>query len=380
MYSQPSSLNDTYHHQQHSGSQEPPLQPHRYNRSPSALSPESQQSASNNDIHPHQSHGTDLIGRAVQFSTGQFAGQTIRMELQEIQKADLGRKYARVDRRPLDPPPVVLLRMFHVHHPGSNREMEKELNYDDVQVLGLLCTVDLFPVAVEPLSPGCATPDIHHKDSLPPAQQPFPSTSPSPSSSSAHSPTNQQHQYQYSPPGYRFVSDTDISSTSRSSGSKAPATYSGYILPSHSPSDVVHRFGAYPITESSKQTQALVGATFVQPALVDYQGTKSIVFVFADLAVKIEGTFILRYRVFDIFSRPYNQTNDLAITGECYGDMFRVYSTKEFPGLQASTELTKHLARWGVRLNIRETERRRRKRNERSASAEYILPSETETF
>jgi len=250
--------------------------------------------------------------------------------------------------------------------------MEKELNYDDVQVLGLLCTVDLFPVAVEPPSPGRVTPDIHHKDPLPPpAPPPFPSGSPSPSPSSTHSPTtNQQHQYHYSPPGYRFVSDTETS-TSRSSASKAPATYSGYILPSHSPSDVVHRFGAYPITESSKQTQALVGATFVQPALVDYQGTKSIVFVFADLAVKIEGMFILRYRVFDIFSRPYNQTNDLAITAECYGDMFRVYSTKEFPGLQASTELTKHLARWGVRLNIRETERRRRKRNERrSASAD----------
>ena len=78
--------------------------------------------------------------------------------------------------------------------------------------------------------------------------------------------------------------------------------------------------------------------------------------------------------------------------------MFRVYSTKEFPGLQASTELTKvkmssllcfchrlnffvclkHLARWGVRLNIRETERRRRKGNKRrSASAEATEATES---
>jgi hypothetical protein len=240
--------------------------------------------------------------------------------------------------------------------------------------------VDLFPVAVEPPSPEHVNSDIPHKGPLAPsAQSSFSSTSHS-SSSPTHSPTIQQHHYQQaqsSPQGYRFVSDTKIPSTSRSSGFNEPAShYSGYILPSHAPSDVVHRFGNYPITESSKQTQAVVGATFVQPALVDYQGAKSIVFVFADLAVKIEGTFILRYRVFDIFSRPYNQTNDLAITGECYGDMFRVYSTKEFPGLQASTELTKHLARWGVRLNIRETERKRRKRDERSASAEHIFPSE----
>lgn len=62
--------------------------------------------------------------------------------------------------------------------------------------------------------------------------------------------------------------------------------------------------------------------------------------VIQDLAVKIEGVFILRYRVFDIFSKKYND-NELAIQSECYGGAFRVYSTKEFPGLQASTELTK---------------------------------------
>jgi hypothetical protein len=41
-------------------------------------------------------------------------------------------RYARVDRRPLDPPPVVLLRMFHVNHPGSDQETERELDYESV--------------------------------------------------------------------------------------------------------------------------------------------------------------------------------------------------------------------------------------------------------
>lgn len=59
-----------------------------------------------------------------------------------------------------------------------------------------------------------------------------------------------------------------------------------------------------------------------------------------DLAVKIEGTFILRYRVFDLFSKA-SGSRDLTVQAECYGGTFRVYSTKEFPGLQASTELTK---------------------------------------
>ena len=142
--------------------------------------------------------------------------------------------------------------------------------------------MDLFPVAVEPPPPEHVAP---YEGTLASSAQPtFSSTSPSSSSSSTHSPTIQQHYHQphSSPPDYRFVSDTKTPSASSSSGSKTLAShYSGYILPSHSPSDVVHRFGNYPITESSKQTQALVGATFVQPALVDYQGTRSIVFVFA---------------------------------------------------------------------------------------------------
>lgn len=56
--------------------------------------------------------------------------------------------------------------------------------------------------------------------------------------------------------------------------------------------------------------------------------------------MKIEGTFILRYRMFDLFSKS-QQTGSLPVQAECYGGMFRIYSTKEFPGLQASTELTK---------------------------------------
>lgn len=53
-----------------------------------------------------------------------------------------------------------------------------------------------------------------------------------------------------------------------------------------------------------------------------------------------EGQFLLRYRVFDLFARAHGQS-DLTIQAECFGGVFRVYSTKEFPGLPPSTELTK---------------------------------------
>jgi hypothetical protein len=56
---------------------------------------------------------------------------------------------------------------------------------------------------------------------------------------------------------------------------------SGYLPSPISATDIVYHVGDYPVMESSKVTQALVGATFVQPANVDYQGRKSLMFVFA---------------------------------------------------------------------------------------------------
>jgi len=39
----------------------------------------------------------------------------------------MNERYARVDRRPLDPPPVVQLQLFKVFNMGSMQETEKEI-------------------------------------------------------------------------------------------------------------------------------------------------------------------------------------------------------------------------------------------------------------
>lgn len=39
-------------------------------------------------------------------------------------------RYARVDRRPLDPPPVVLLKMYEVEYVGTARQVETEMTYE----------------------------------------------------------------------------------------------------------------------------------------------------------------------------------------------------------------------------------------------------------
>ncbi|KAH0589612.1 hypothetical protein H2248_005343 [Termitomyces sp. 'cryptogamus'] len=44
--------------------------------------------------------------------------------------------------------------------------------------------------------------------------------------------------------------------------------------------DVVHYVDGYPITESSKATEAIFGEKVAEPLLVDYEGGKAVMFVF----------------------------------------------------------------------------------------------------
>ena len=95
-------------------------------------------------------------------------------------------RYARKDRRPLDPPPVVQLKLFDVTKRGNETYDVEFDNYEsvlnqvrasncltnsirsDLQGFGLLCHVDLFPVptgpAVENSSPA-STPNKRRRRS-----------------------------------------------------------------------------------------------------------------------------------------------------------------------------------------------------------------------
>lgn len=105
-----------------------------------------------------------------------------------------------------------------------------------------------------------------------------------------------------------------------------------------------------------------MGETFVQPICIDFRGKKAIMAVFGvgdilhissfvsitcfatctqDLAVRITGVFTLRYRIFDVFSKHHPNDNKVPIYAECFGGTFRIYASKDFPGLPESTDLTK---------------------------------------
>lgn len=138
--------------------------------------------------------------------------------------------------------------------------------HSETQLLGLLCTVDLFPApsadVIAPQSGG----GLGSPSSAPVNTRTkfFPSSSPP--ASSDYVPNSELSRYQFYQEGSMPLLTRQVS---------------GYVYPQKDTSDIVHFVDGFPITEQSKQTQALVGATFVQPAMIDYQGKKAIVFVFS---------------------------------------------------------------------------------------------------
>ena len=385
-------------------------------------------------------HTTSDIGTFMTFTSGPLEGRTIRAEICEVQKADLGRKCAdpptaasssshkakekekdkdetrnvRKDRRPLDPPPVVRLRLIECFNRGTPQEYEREIPPDDVEVSGLVCQVDIFRVTIPP-SPGemgmhWAANQGYRGHSTAPVGGEFAHPAGSPTYSQQH----QTHQTPYSPythgqqqsftyppragpsgtsgeslmivgegdTGGRFA---DVPPTPHSASAIRGPGVHGWsehadspVSPSSPTSTYTfqphgHYGGASgnqnasidpdalpPPTEADKLNRVLFGESFTHAcSILDLNGQPTIFFVFADLSVKLEGLFRPRYRFFDLFSRTVGNIH-VPILAECFGGCFAVYSTKEFPGLKRSTPLTKHLSRWGIRVNIRETERKRR--------------------
>ncbi|KAI0640793.1 velvet factor-domain-containing protein [Trametes meyenii] len=324
-------------------------------------------------------------GKPVTLSAGPLAGRTVRVELEEIQKADAGRKYGRKDRRPIDPPPVVLCRFFEVIDRAGVIH-EEELGPEESS-LGAVCHIDLFPAlrkenyGQQQGPQGASGPSTLQKTSSGylPKFMGFSNTfgsraATSPASASAQlSPTSSSRTslppINTSSPCTLPLRGSSAAPTQCDAGSPVPTNAvsalfgAGDSLVTNTEDDAVARFQDGIITESSKLTDAISGATFTDGLVVNYDGKASVMFVFHDLAVKTEGTFVLRYRVLSVYSEQEIQHWPAPILAECFGGPFKVYPSKRFPGLAPSTELTKQLALYyRVPVNLREKERKRRKK------------------
>ncbi|CAK5274926.1 unnamed protein product [Mycena citricolor] len=258
----------------------------------------SSSSASSSSLSAIQTSASAAINRPVHCEHGRFAGRIIRAELTEIQRPEFGRRFGAVDRRALDDPPVVQLRFFEVFRPRPGYEWSEEVrSYESIPLSGLLCMAELFearggPSTSEPLVP-------------------------------------------------RQTGTLELTSPRIAQ-----------------PSRVYDVSDDAAITEDSNRTSFLFGTKFVEPYLISTSdsGRKYLAFTFADLGVKLEGLFRLRYRFFDLFPGPPG-VGKSSVLAECYGGTFTMYSTKEAPALKESTPLTKTLSNHGVPVNIRKKPR-----------------------
>ncbi|KAG6828688.1 hypothetical protein H0H92_007050 [Tricholoma furcatifolium] len=253
-------------------------------------------------------------------STGTFfpGAQYVRAELDEVQKANIGRKFGTADRRPIDPPPVVALRLFRVHNPGTSAQFEQEVcDYDAIAGLGpgLICMVDMFEV------PGSCWDDDATRAST--SREMFSSGGPTLSAYNHEVEVGLGPVYSDAVVGAAQVGQVQLCpiQDSNSPVARSYADISTGTAANSGSSDsegVLHyHMGCYPITESSNQTQAIVGEKFVEPVVVDYQGLRMLMFAFPDLAVKRIGSFILRYRVFNLSLCMHPGTSSLV--AELYG-------------------------------------------------------------
>jgi Velvet factor len=70
------------------------------------------------------------------------------------------------------------------------------------------------------------------------------------------------------------------------------------------------------------------------------------VFAFPDLSVRQEGLYRLKFHMFEII---HEQAIPLV---SVESEIFRVFTAKEFPGMESSTEITEYLRRQGVKMRV----------------------------
>ncbi|KAI9471583.1 velvet factor, partial [Coemansia mojavensis] len=94
---------------------------------------------------------------------------------------------------------------------------------------------------------------------------------------------------------------------------------------------------------------AAMAGSMVSPlhSLRDMSSVHGAYFVFSDLSVRMEGTFCLRFDLFEMVGEQiFNRASIVS-------NVFCVYSPKRFPGMMESTQLSRLFAEQGLRIRIR---------------------------
>ncbi|UPX18081.1 uncharacterized protein EKO05_0008398 [Ascochyta rabiei] len=272
---------------------------------------------------------------------GQQAGSTyrLRVDQQPIRARMCG--FGDKDRRPITPPPCIRLIM-------CDATTGQEIDANDIDTTFYTLVVDLWH---EDVSRGACN-LVRHSSAAPTV-----SISSSVTTSFPPVPDRQMFlaqgmpTHQYNAYGQPVPSPHPYAQQQYYPGQPPPG-YPPYGA-SYSPQVV-----SAPST-SSNHTRNLIGQTSVNAfKLNDPDGKPGFWFVLQDLSVRTEGTFRLKFMIFNIGSGE--NLNSILGHGEktpmlasCFSDPFTVYSAKKFPGVIESTTLSKCFAQQGIKIPIR---------------------------
>lgn len=89
--------------------------------------------------------------------------------------------------------------------------------------------------------------------------------------------------------------------------------------------------------------------------LKDLNGQEGAFFVFPDLSIRMEGSYRLKFSLFEIIN------TDIYYCASVISDVFEVYPAKKFPGMKESTALSKIFADQGLKIRIRKETRQKKR-------------------
>lgn len=106
--------------------------------------------------------------------------------------------------------------------------------------------------------------------------------------------------------------------------------------------------------EDYRQQRRLMGTLVASPFVgFDEKGEEGCFFCFPDLSCRTPGNFRLKFSLVVISPRSMQLGSRAPILGTAMSEVFTVYNAKDFPGMQASTPLTKKLKEQGCLISIK---------------------------
>jgi hypothetical protein len=112
--------------------------------------------------------------------------------------------------------------------------------------------------------------------------------------------------------------------------------------------------------EDFRQQRRLMGTLVASPFVgMDENGDEGCFFCFPDLSCRTPGVFRLKFALVVLDPARMHTGERSAIVATVMSEAFQVYNAKDFPGMQASTLLTKRLKEQGCLISIKKGNEKR---------------------